>query len=248
MKKPNFLNLISESKFIVDYIEFNQRIKEIGNPPRSKKPHSVLVIPGFLTDDHSTKNLRKFLTDIGHKTYPWELGINTGPQKAMEKLTEKVEEIFKQDKQKIDIVGWSLGGLMGYYLATKKEKEINSLITMGSPFSGDPDDTNLALLFEMISKFHDKEEIAKWLDDKPKVPVSSIYSKNDGLVNWEACLLNGLSVYENIEVESGHLSMPVDPKIMFILADRLSQNIGEFKKYSSEGVSSNQKHIFTKQV
>ena len=39
--------------------------------------HPVLVLPGFMGSDRSTRPLRKFIDKMGYKSYSWDLGRNT---------------------------------------------------------------------------------------------------------------------------------------------------------------------------
>ena len=42
--------------------------------------HPVLVLPGFMTSDKSTRVLRRFLRSTGHDAHSWNLGRNLGPR------------------------------------------------------------------------------------------------------------------------------------------------------------------------
>src|SRR5512145_3408121 len=41
--------------------------------------HPVLVFPGFMASDFSTRALRRFLRDLGYAVHGWNLGRNLGP-------------------------------------------------------------------------------------------------------------------------------------------------------------------------
>ena len=82
--------------------------------------HPVLVLPGFMTSDTSTRVLRRFLRTLGYDAHTWNLGRNLGP-KAIgaqgEKLIERLAEVHEATGQKVSLVGWSLGGVMARLLA-----------------------------------------------------------------------------------------------------------------------------------
>ena len=42
--------------------------------------HPVMVLPGFVTTDASTRILRRYLTALGYDAHPWKLGRNLGPR------------------------------------------------------------------------------------------------------------------------------------------------------------------------
>ena len=56
------------------------------------------------------------------------------------------------------------------------------------------------------------------------VPATSIYSRSDGVVAWQACIQDGHAPHtENIEVEGSHCGLGWNPDVLAIIADRLRQ-------------------------
>jgi hypothetical protein len=53
---------------------------------------------------------------------------------------------------------------------------------------------------------------------EPKVPITSIYSRSDGVVNWKACRRPDLSA---IEVKGSHVGLAINPEVYRILAHLL---------------------------
>src|SRR5262245_65514608 len=84
--------------------------------PRGDR-HPVLVLPGFLSGDYPTYLLRWFLSQIGYRAYPWELGLNVGVSTAhpydLEALLEhRLKEVYiESGSRTISLLGWSLGGV-----------------------------------------------------------------------------------------------------------------------------------------
>ena len=56
------------------------------------------------------------------------------------------------------------------------------------------------------------------------MPTTSIYSRSDGVVAWQACL-NGddIAHASDIEVDGSHIGLAWNPKVLAIIADRLGQ-------------------------
>ena len=54
-------------------------------------------------------------------------------------------------------------------------------------------------------------------------PVTAIYSKNDGVVAWRACLDPFDNETEHVEVRSTHLGMGLDPDVWRAVAGRLER-------------------------
>ncbi len=46
--------------------------------------HPVLVLPGLVASDVSTRPLRAFLIDRGYRAHGWKLGRNLGPRPGVE--------------------------------------------------------------------------------------------------------------------------------------------------------------------
>jgi hypothetical protein len=57
----------------------------------------------------------------------------------------------------------------------------------------------------------------------PPVPVTAIHSRQDGIVPWQACLIEESATAENIEVDSAHTIMGSNPKAMRVIAERLAR-------------------------
>src|SRR5215470_8394526 len=74
--------------------------------------HPVLVLPGFMASDFSTRTLRRFLRDKGYAAHGWKLGRNLGPNAAtITAMAERLQELHKRYGRRVSLVGWSLGGI-----------------------------------------------------------------------------------------------------------------------------------------
>src|SRR4051812_37366715 len=103
--------------------------------------HPVLVLPGFVTTDTSTTLLRRYLELLGYTPFGWELGRNLGPKaigREGEKLIERLDAIYAETGRKVSIIGWSLGGVMARQVARRRPDKVRQVISLGSPFTGDP--------------------------------------------------------------------------------------------------------------
>lgn len=98
-----------------------------------------MVMPGFATHPSRMRYLARQLEKAGHKTKRWGLGFNLGPtEKNIDFLEARLEEIHERYGQEVILLGWSLGGLFARELAHRRPELVAKVITMGSPFSGDP--------------------------------------------------------------------------------------------------------------
>jgi hypothetical protein len=64
------------------------------------------------------------------------------------------------------------------------------------------------------------------------VPATSIYSRTDGVVRWHACLDVVDDRHENVEVYGSHVGMGVNPSVLLVIADRLTQPEGQWRPFA----------------
>jgi pimeloyl-ACP methyl ester carboxylesterase len=197
--------------------------------------HSVLVLPGLMASDTSTRPLRAFLQDRGYASYGWDLGRNYGPREGIEDgMTAKLKEIADESGRKVSVIGWSLGGLYARVLANRAPDIVRQVITLGTPFTGDPRASNAWRLYEMTSGLSvDDSRWREALKAPITVPVTSIYSRSDGIVTWQCSVERGRAQAENIEVEGSHCGLGVNPAVLYAIAHRLAQPEGEWQPFRS---------------
>jgi pimeloyl-ACP methyl ester carboxylesterase len=205
--------------------------------------HPVLVLPGLSTTDRSTGLLRRYLSALGYDVYAWELGRNLGP-KAIghqgEKLIARLEQIHAATGQKVTLVGHSLGGIIARQLSRRRPDMVRQIVTLGSPFAGDPRSTNVWKLYEYLSgqRVSDPDTKAQLLEshDAPPVPSTAIYSKGDGIVAWQSCREPDTPTTDNIEIPGSHCGLCVNPIALYAVADRLAQPLGQWKRFGRSGM------------
>ena len=191
--------------------------------------HSVLVIPGFNTNDESTSVIRSFLSFLGYRCEAWELGHNYGFRvlgKNQVLLRDRLRDIAMTSRGKISLVGWSLGGVMARQMAQEHSDLVRQVIMLGSPFR-DPRSTSVRAFYEWMSgeRLDDDDTQRKWerFRPTPPVPTTSIYTRTDGISAWQNCLQTETETAENIEVPGSHMGLPVNPFALLTIADRLAQ-------------------------
>jgi dienelactone hydrolase len=205
--------------------------------------HPVLVLPGFMASDISTKLLRTFLKGRGYQAYGWELGRNLGKFShpvtgCGEEIVDRLKQIQAIHNQKVSIIGWSLGGIYARELARLQPDLVRFVITLGSPFSGNLTANHATWLFEKTSGYTidtmDKD-LWKTMRSPPPVPTTSFYSKSDGITAWECCIEEEQETTENIEVPSSHCGMGHHPFVMWAIANRLAQTEENWNKFEPQG-------------
>jgi pimeloyl-ACP methyl ester carboxylesterase len=201
--------------------------------------HPVLTLPGFLASDLSMAPMRRYLRELGYDAYAWKMGRNIGGVSRMRTaLKNRLAEIHAATGRKVSIVGWSLGGVYARDLALQAPEMVRSVVTLGSPFAGDVRATNATRLYEALSgeAVEDQSELRKAIAGDLPVPASSIYSRTDGVVNWQTCLLRPSLTSENIEVHlASHIGLGVNAAALWAVADRLAQTEGQFSQFDRSG-------------
>ncbi|MCH9649272.1 MAG: alpha/beta hydrolase [Deltaproteobacteria bacterium] len=203
--------------------------------------HPVLLLPGFLASDLSTRPLRGFLRGLGYYAHRWNLGRNLGAQGDLEeRLSERLDEVFERHQRPVSLVGWSLGGIYARLLANRHPERVRSVISLGSPFAEDVKANNSWRLYEWITKERLDEVSAERLDEvrrTPPVPTTSIFSRTDGVTAWRSALEREGPQAESVEVRGSHLGLGFNPLVLYVIADRLSQGVDDWLPFFRSGIA-----------
>jgi len=213
--------------------------------PRETLPrgedHPVVIFPGLATDSRFTAPLARHCADLGYTTHDWGRGYNCGPDGDvdtwLDRLANDVALMIQSHRCTATLIGWSLGGIYAREIAKRLAGRVRQVITIGTPFGGGPEHTNVAWLYRLLNGETAVIEagLARRLRTPPPVPTTSIYSRTDGIVAWQACRERGGQATENIEVDSSHLGLTWHPDVFAIIADRLSVPEGAWRPWSAPG-------------
>lgn len=190
--------------------------------PRSDG-HVVIDLPGWKAPEASGAPLRRYLRSLGYDARAWGLGVNTGdPERDAEILGGTVVRLAEQSGP-VSLVGWSLGGVVAREVAREHPEAVRRLITYGTPVIGGPTYTVGAGAYGAA----ECARIARLTEELDRtrpitVPVTTIYTRRDGVVAWQACLDHASPLVEHVEVASTHLGLGVDPDVWEVVATRLA--------------------------
>lgn len=200
--------------------------------------HTVIVFPGLASDGHATAPLTSFCESLGYDACDWGRGFNTGPRGEpnawLDELAEHVGALAADQGADLSLVGWSLGGIYAREVAKRLEARVRQVITIGTPFAGASDDTHAGLVYRLLSgqKPDLDDAMRRQLLSAPKVPTTSIYSRTDGVVAWQACIQPGRRRdTENVEVQGSHCGLGWNAQVLEVVADRLGQARGQWRPY-----------------
>jgi pimeloyl-ACP methyl ester carboxylesterase len=197
--------------------------------------HGVLVLPGLLASDNSTALLRRFLRLLGYQTGGWNLGRNVGPtDEILDGLPARLAELSGQAGGPVSLIGWSLGGIYAREMARQQPALVRQVITLGSPFAlTDSRQSHADRAYQRRSTLHaagrvpGRDEVSRPIG----VPSTAVYSRNDGIVAWRACIEPETDLHRNVEVRCAHLGFGVDPATLWLIADRLAGPAGSLREF-----------------
>jgi len=172
----------------------------------------LMVVPGFVANDRTTLGLQRALAAAGYRVTGWGMGLNRGARPdTLARLAERVEAFG--DGEKVILVGWSLGGIYARELAKARPGLAAKVITLGSPFSGDPRANNVWRLYEWIAGHPvDKPPIDSVLAEKPPVPTLALWSRRDGIVAVASARGAPLESDRQVEIVSSHMGFAVSAR------------------------------------
>jgi triacylglycerol lipase len=199
----------------------------LGAAPRGDG-RSVMLLPGLVNSDRSMAPMRRYLTRLGYRAIGWGLGRNLGARAIGaegDRLIAQVARLHARTGETVTLVGVSLGGIMARFVAHRRPDLVREVITVSSPYAGDPRATRVWRQFQWLTgeSLDSADVLARRLEiAKPlPVPATAIWSRSDGLVNGLICRAPDEAGLRCIEVRSGHIGVQVHPHVLRAIADVL---------------------------
>jgi len=222
-------------------LEFT-RMRFTGDEPSALGDgHIVVFFPGLGADHRFMEPLFEHCRRAGYECRHWGRGFNTGPAGDptawIAELAAELRAALPTKRKGVSLIGWSLGGLYAREIAKAMPERVRQVITLGTPFAHLSNSTNVQWLFQLLNGRTTKvdPQLARRLRAPPPVPATSIYSRSDGVVAWQACVAEPGPLSENIEVESSHLGLIWHPDVRRIVADRLAQPADAWRPWPTSG-------------
>ena len=212
----------------------HQRVETTPDPERVP----VLLVPGFLSGDFALAPMAEALRRQGHWTSRSGIAPNVGCTRELADAVERrLEQTAERTGRRVAVVGWSRGGTLGKIVSVRRPDLVASLVTLGTP-NTDPLAVNatLAAQLQVITRLSAlgvpgllgddclsgdcAREVRGWLDaDLPEgIPYTSVFSLDDGVIDWRACLDPQA---RTVEVTATHMSMGADPEVIELVAGLL---------------------------
>jgi alpha/beta hydrolase family protein len=233
---PSPLLLALEARAWLELAAIVPALPFLSQAPRGDG-HPVLVMPGWLAGDASTRALRWFLRDRGYHAHAWRLGMNRGPTpEVIAGVGERFHALVARHQRKVSLVGWSLGGIYARELARRFPKLVRQVVTLASPFR-DTSATSVSRLYRsgLIREPRTPDPISdvrRRLRIPLDVPTTALYSRTDGIAAWQSCIEEPGPYRENVAIRASHCGIGHHPAALMVIADRLAQPEGEWRPYA----------------
>jgi pimeloyl-ACP methyl ester carboxylesterase len=152
--------------------------------------------------------LRQALAEAGWRVHGWDMGWNKGARSdTVARLSERLDAIGRG--QPVLLVGWSLGGVFARELARAAPDKVRALVTLGSPFSGDPRQNNVWRLYERVAGHRVDQPPIPRLCEKPPVPCLALWSRRDGIVAVRSARGLDSERDQEVEMECNHMAFAI---------------------------------------
>ncbi|TRY31418.1 esterase/lipase family protein [Aliiglaciecola sp. M165] len=227
-KAPSKFNTFKEITAPLDWLSTLGSLPQLLTLPKGDG-RPIILVPGYMADDYSMAPLKGFLRQMNYDCYNWELGRNHGDvDQDIVRLGARTLKLFEEIGQTpITLIGWSLGGVLTREVARLFPECVREVITMGTPISGGPKYTAVGKRYAKRKNL-DLDSFELHVLERNqlgfKQPVTSIYSKSDGVVGWQASIDIYNSHARNIEVKSTHMGLGINPKVWEIIAMTLASD------------------------
>jgi poly(3-hydroxyalkanoate) synthetase len=200
--------------------------------PSTGSDEPVFVLPGFLGSDLSTAPLRSMLRAGGYDALRWKFGTNLGPShELMQRLVDRIARIASTRRQRVSLVGHSLGGLYAREIAKTAPHLVQIVITLGSPIRAlEPNNpyANLDIVRTIericgrtVTELQQQGLFCN-LTAPLAVPCVALYSKKDRIAPWQTCLQTPSWLARNVEVETTHVGMLINASVGRLIREQLA--------------------------
>lgn len=228
------LALTEAHRALVEVVSLGLSRRALNKAPQGDG-HPVIMLPGFLGGDGYNLAFRRWLARRNYAVHGWGLGRNLGPREGvLEDLEERIGFLADQYDGPISLVGHSLGGIFAREIARRHPQWIRQVVSLGSPFGeGRMSGSIPARLFSALNPPEELPIDQDILHEAPPVPTTAIYSRGDGIVNWQTThQIDGHAETQSIRIHGSHCGMTLNPTVWFLVAERLAQPLNDWQPFA----------------
>ncbi len=223
------------ARLLVDPILYGQGVPRGDGTP-------VVLIPGFLAGDLTLTVMHAWLAGIGYRPSFCGTVANTAcSDRGLDRLDRAVERIHGETGRKVALIGHSRGGHFVKALAHRHPDRVASAISLGAGLDT-PFDISIPtkMAVAAVRAFHARttDRVAqngclteecrcRFSSDysgrfPDEVPLTSIYTRGDGVVWWEACVV---PYARCVEVTGSHIGLAFNRRSYRAIAETLAADI-----------------------
>ena len=191
----------------------------------------VLLVPGFLAGDWTLRVMHAWLRRIGYDAHLSGILLNVHhSERMLSGLRRRILELRRESGARVTLIGHSRGGLLAKVFSQRKPDLVEQVIALGAPLA---DWTDLAAITHHAvgvvrvanelaygRRFNPEGRFTYDLKLPPAVPVTSIYTKADDVVNFRSCLRPDIP---SIAVWGTHNGLVVNPEVFRLLGRLLAR-------------------------
>ena len=210
-----------------------------GEGVRASEPRPVLLLPGFLAGDYTLAVLGRWLRRIGYRPSTCGFVLNVDcSDRALDLVERAVARLHCREGRRVALIGHSRGGHFARALARRRPGQVSHAISMGADLQGMLGisvPTGLAVggaRRGVVALGRARAERCLTMDcscpfardykgsfPDHRVRLTSIYTKADGVVRWERCLV---PYADCVEVTGSHTGLVFNRKAYAAIAAALS--------------------------
>jgi triacylglycerol lipase len=199
----------------------------------------VVLMPGFLAGDQTLLVLARWLRLIGYQPYTCRFIANVQcADRAVERVERQIDRLHGRSGRRVAVIGHSRGGHYARALGHRRPELVSHAISLGAglramlaisyPTQGAVAVARAALRRTGTARspgcFTEACDCAFARDftgafPKDRVRLTSIYSKGDGVVRWQAALV---PYGECVEVSGSHVGLVFNRKTYRAIAAALA--------------------------
>ena len=199
----------------------------------------VMAMPGFMAGDGSLGPLRSWLGRIGYEPHRSGIRVNVDcSDLAADRLSTRLQRIATEAGRPVALIGHSRGGHFAKALAVRHPDLVSCAISIGAgldtPFAiSVPTQAAVRAVRSVHARTSDRHAKRGCMTDTctcrfahdysspfpTEVPLTSIYSRGDGVVWWRACLVD---YADCVEVTGSHVGLAFNRHVYRVVASALA--------------------------
>jgi triacylglycerol lipase len=200
----------------------------------------VVLAPGFLAGDYTLLVLGAWLRRIGYRPYTCGFVANVDcSNRALERVEGRVEAVHRRHGRRVALIGHSRGGHFVRALAARRPDRVSHGISLGADLRrmlGISLPTRVAVsgaraglqwtrragaddCFTTQCSCPFTRDYGRPFPER-RVRLTSIYSKGDGVVRWEGCVV---PYAQAVEVRGSHVGLVFNRKAYRAIAAALAE-------------------------